>query len=155
MALEIERKFLVKNEQWRVAVEEEWRIVQGYLATTGTLTLRVRIKEDDAYLTIKGPPRGISRSEFEYAIPLDDAQAMLHELAILPVITKVRHRVRYADQVWDLDVFSGNNTGLELAEIELKRADERVALPPWVGAEVTGDPRYSNANLARHPFRDW
>jgi adenylate cyclase len=127
----------------------------GLPGDAGTLTLRVRIKEDDAYLTIKGPPRGITRSEFEYGIPLEDAQAMLHELAILPVITKVRHRVRYGDQAWDLDVFTGSNAGLELAEIELKRADERVGLPPWAGAEVTGDPRYSNANLARHPYRDW
>ena len=155
MALEIERKFLVKTEQWRIAVEQQWHLVQGYLATTGTLTLRVRIKDDEAYLTIKGPPLGITRSEFEYAIPLDDAQAMLHELAILPVITKVRYRVRHADHLWDLDVFTGNNVGLELAEIELKRADEHFALPPWAGTEVTGDPRYSNANLARHPFKDW
>jgi len=155
MALEIERKFLVKNDAWRDAVEQEWQIVQGYLATTGTLTLRVRMREDDAYLTIKGPPHGITRSEFEYPIPPADARAMLRELAILPVISKVRHRVHYGDRMWDLDVFSGANEGLELAEIELKRADEHVSLPPWAGAEVTADPRYSNANLARHPYKDW
>ena len=80
---------------------------------------------------------------------------MLHELAILPVIAKVRYQVRHTDHLWDLDVFSGANAGLVLAEIELERADERFALPPWAGAEVTADPRYSNANLARHPFKDW
>ncbi|HYN78647.1 MAG TPA: CYTH domain-containing protein [Lamprocystis sp. (in: g-proteobacteria)] len=155
MALEIERKFLVKDDRWRLAVEQQWNIVQGYLATTGTLTLRVRVRDDDAYLTIKGPPHGITRSEFEYQIPLEDAQAMLHELAIMPVVSKIRHQVRHADHLWEVDQFNGANAGLVLAEIELDRADERFALPHWAGAEVTADPRYSNANLARHPFNDW
>ena len=155
MGIEIERKFLVKNDSWRGSVECEWRILQGYLATTGTLTVRVRLKEDAAWLTLKGPPRGLVRSEFEYPIPAEDAEAMLRELAILPVIEKVRYRVPYSLHYWDLDVFTGDNAGLVLAEIELTREHEPFDLPGWAGVEVTGDPRYSNANLARRPFKDW
>ena len=155
MALEIERKFLVKNDAWRGAVECEWRILQGYLATTGDLTVRVRMRGDDAFLTIKGPPRGPVRSEFEYAIPPEDGEAMLRELAILPLIDKIRYRVPCGTHYWDLDVFAGDNAGLVLAEIELEREHEPFARPAWAGLEVTGDLRYSNANLARRPFKDW
>lgn len=155
MGIEIERKFLVKNDTWRASVQSERHIVQGYLATTGTLTLRVRIKDDEACLTIKGPPRGLVRSEFEYAIPVVDAQEMLSEFAIVALVTKVRFRVGHADHVWEVDVFEGENTGLELAEIELQSEHESFRLPSWAGDEVTGDPRYSNANLARRPFKDW
>jgi adenylate cyclase len=155
MGIEIERKFLVKNDTWRASVQSERHIVQGYLATTGTVTLRVRVRDDEGWLTIKGPPRGIVRSEFEYPIPVADAQAMLSELAILPVVAKRRYRVRHAGHVWDLDVFSGANAGLVLAELELETEHDSFPLPPWAGEEVTGDPRYSNANLARHPFKDW
>lgn len=155
MGIEIERKFLVKNDSWRGSVECEWRILQGYLATTGTLTVRVRLKEDSAWLTLKGPPRGLVRSEFEYPIPAEDAEAMLRELVILPVIEKVRYRVPHSLHYWDLDVFTGDNAGLVLAEIELTREHESFDLPGWAGIEVTGDPQYSNANLARRPFKDW
>ncbi|WP_295393184.1 CYTH domain-containing protein [uncultured Thiodictyon sp.] len=155
MALEIERKFLVKNDAWRGAVECEWRILQGYLATSGDLTVRVRLRGDDAFLTIKGPPRGPVRSEFEYAIPPEDGEAMLRELAILPLIDKTRYRVPCGAHYWDLDVFAGDNAGLVLAEIELKREHEPFEHPAWAGLEVTGDLRYSNANLARRPFKEW
>ena len=155
MALEIERKFLVQNDGWRGFVECEWRIVQGYLATTGELTVRVRLKDDAAYLTLKGPPRGLVRSEFEYSIPPADAEAMLRELAILPVIEKTRYRVRCGLHCWDLDVFAGDNAGLVVAEIELTGEQETFELPSWAGLEVTGDSRYSNASLARRPFREW
>ena len=155
MGLEIERKFLVRDDSWRNAVDGEWRILQGYLATTERVTLRVRILGDSARLTVKGPFRGISRSEYEYPIPVEDAWTMLQELAVLPVVDKVRYRVRHGGHAWDLDVFSGDNAGLVLAEIELQHPDERFELPLWAGLEVTGDPRYSNANLARHPFSCW
>lgn len=155
MALEIERKFLVKNDAWRGAVEGEWRILQGYLATSGDLTVRVRLRDDGAFLTIKGPPRGPVRSEFEYAIPAADGEAMLRQLAILPVIDKMRYRVPCGTHHWDVDVFAGDNAGLVLAEIELKREHEPFEHPHWAGLEVTGDPRYSNANLARRPFKEW
>lgn len=155
MGIEIERKFLVRNDAWRALAQSESRIRQGYLATTGTLTVRVRLTEDCAYLTLKGPPLGLVRSEFEYPIPPADGEAMLRELAILPVIEKVRYRVPCGQHHWDLDVFTGDNAGLVLAEIELTREHEPFELPDWAGLEVTGDPRYSNANLARRPFKEW
>jgi adenylate cyclase len=155
MGVEIERKFLVKDDSWRGAVMDWFPIVQGYLATTEQVTLRVRIQGTRACVTIKGPMRGISRSEYEYPIPVMDARAMLAELAVLPVIDKVRYRVRWGAHVWDLDLFGGDNAGLALAEIELERPDEPFERPPWAGLEVTGDPRYSNANLARRPFSRW
>jgi len=155
MGIEIERKFLVKNDSWRGYVEREWRIRQGYLATTGTLTVRIRLKDDAAWLTLKGPPLGLVRSEFEYPIPYEDGEAMLRELAILPVIEKSRYRIPCGEHYWDLDCFTGDNAGLVLAEIELTREHEPFELPGWAGAEVTSDPRYSNANLARRPFKDW
>ncbi|WP_295456863.1 CYTH domain-containing protein [uncultured Thiodictyon sp.] len=155
MALEIERKFLVKNESWRGAVEREWRILQGYLATSGDLTVRVRMRDGAAFLTIKGPPRGLVRSEFEYAIPPADGEAMLRELTILPLIDKMRYRVPCGAHYWDVDVFTGDNAGLVLAEIELKREHESFEHPSWLGLDVTDDLRYSNANLARRPFKEW
>ena len=155
MGLEIERKFLVKDDSWRDAVEGESRILQGYLVTAERVTLRVRIRGDGACITVKGPVRGIARLEYEYPIPLEDAETMLRELAELPPIEKVRYRVRCGAHVWDLDRFAGANAGLVLAEIELDRPDEPFERPSWAGLEVTGDPRYSNANLARRPFGLW
>lgn len=155
MAVEIERKFLVKDDSWRAGALGESQIVQGYLATTERVTLRVRIRDASAYLTVKGPVQGIARPEYEYPIPLADARSMLAGLAVLPLVEKVRYRVRWGAHVWDLDRFEGRNAGLAVAEIELGHADEPFELPPWAGAEVSADPRYSNANLARHPFRDW
>ncbi len=155
MGIEIERKFLVKDDSWRTAVEDESHILQGYLATAERLTLRVRIRGDCAYMTVKGPMQGISRSEYEYPIPMEDARTMLAELSVLPAIDKVRYRVRWGLHLWDLDRFAGDNAGLVLAEIELGRPDEPFELPPWAGLDVTGDPRYSNANLARNPFARW
>lgn len=155
MATEIERKFLVQNDGWRDAVESETRIMQGYLAENPSSTVRVRVAGERAFLTIKGPMRGLTRSEFEYPIPPDDAEAMLAELAVSPPIDKVRHKVRHGAHVWDLDVFAGENAGLVMAEVELASEDEDFQLPDWAGAEVTGDKRYYNVNLARNPFRRW
>lgn len=155
MALEIERKYLVMKDSWRDAVESERHVVQGYIATGGKATVRVRVKGDRAYLTIKGPSAGIGRSEYEYEIPVADGEAMLAELAVSPVVEKTRYRVRCGDHVWDLDVFAGANAGLVMAEVELGREDEAFTLPDWAGEEVTGDPRYYNVNLARQPFSTW
>jgi adenylate cyclase len=155
MALEIERKYLVMKDSWRDAVESERHVVQGYIAAGGKATVRVRVKGDRAYLTIKGPSAGIGRSEYEYEIPVADGEAMLAELAVSPVVEKTRYRVRCGDHVWDLDVFAGANAGLVMAEVELGREDEAFTLPDWAGEEVTGDPRYYNVNLARQPFSTW
>ena len=155
MAVEIERKFLVRNETWREQVEEETRILQGYLTQGGGATVRVRVKGDLAYLTIKGATSGISRLELEYRIPVEDAERMLRELAVSAVIEKTRYRVRCGHHLWDLDVFAGENTGLVLAEIELESEDAGFERPDWAGEEVSDDPRYFNARLALHPYRTW
>jgi adenylate cyclase len=155
MGVEIERKFLVKNDSWRARVEWEWHIMQGYLANNANATVRVRVRGDIAYLTIKGPGRGISRSEYEYPIPVTDAEAMLKELAVSPPVDKVRYRVRAGKHLWDLDVFAGENAGLVMAEVELAAEDEVFERPDWLGDEVSGDPRYFNVNLARNPYKHW
>jgi adenylate cyclase len=155
MGLEIERKFLVKNASWRDSVEDREPILQGYLAEAGRATVRVRAKGDRGFLTIKGKTTGVTRSEYEYEIPIEDARAMLETLSCLPVIDKVRHRVRCGARLWEVDVFAGENAGLVLAEIELASEEEPFELPDWAGAEVSDDPRYYNSNLARHPFCRW
>jgi adenylate cyclase len=129
--------------------------MQGYLAATGRLTLRARLQGDQGVLTVKGASRGISRSEFEYAIPAADAKAMLAELAEGALIEKTRYLVRVGAHLWEIDVFAGDNAGLVLAEIELSAEDEAFERPAWLGAEVSDDPRYYNANLTRHPYKDW
>ena len=155
MAVEIERKFLVKNDSWRSGIESQARVMQGYLASSADVTVRVRVKDQSAYLTIKGATSGISRSEYEYPIPIEDAQAMLRDLAMFPVIDKTRYRVRAGGHLWDLDLFAGENEGLVMAEVELGSEDEAFEMPEWAGKEVTGDPRYYNVNLAQHPFKHW
>ncbi|MEA3276617.1 MAG: CYTH domain-containing protein [Pseudomonadota bacterium] len=155
MGVEIERKFLVKNDSWRDQVESEAHVMQGYLANNANATVRVRVKGEDAFLTIKGGGEGIRRSEYEYPIPVSDAEAMLRELAVSPAIDKVRYKVKCGDHFWDLDFFAGDNQGLVMAEVELSTEDETFEMPDWAGEEVSGDPRYYNVNLARNPYRHW
>jgi adenylate cyclase len=155
MGVEIERKFLVKNTSWRDAVEGQDAILQGYLAETERASVRVRVKGDRGFLTIKGAAAGVSRAEFEYGIPLEDARAMLDTLSSLAVIEKVRYRVRSGRHLWELDVFAGENAGLVLAELELTSEDEPFELPDWAGEEVSSDARYYNLSLARNPFSRW
>ncbi len=155
MGVEIERKFLVVGDSWRGNVAQETHIVQGYLASTATLTLRIRIRGDRAYLTLKGTSTNISRSEFEYEVPVADARAMLDELAQGPVIDKVRHLVPVGGHTWEVDVFAGDNAGLVMAEVELGSEDEVFVKPAWAGLEVSDDDRYYNVNLARSPFSVW
>jgi adenylate cyclase len=155
MATEIERKFLVVNDSWRDGVESESHLMQGYLSEGKTATVRVRIKGDAAFLTIKGKMQGISRSEYEYPIPVADAEAMLRELSVSPPIDKTRYRVRCGEHVWDLDLFHGDNAGLIMAEVELEHADEAFEMPTWAGQEVSADLCYYNVNLAKNPYRRW
>ncbi|MGQ9658947.1 MAG: CYTH domain-containing protein [Thermochromatium sp.] len=155
MAYEIERKFLVVGEGWRDQVEDATRLVQGYLTEDARTTVRVRICGTRAWLTLKGQTQGISRLEFQYPIPIDEAEILLRELAVLPLIEKTRYRVRHGGHVWELDVFAGANAGLVLAELELERVDEAFERPDWLGAEVSDDPRYFNVNLARYPYGNW
>lgn len=130
-------------------------MVQGYLRADAGGSVRVRITGAGALLNIKGPARGISRAEFEYAIPPADARVMLDTLCVGRPIEKVRYRISHADHVWELDVFSGDNQGLVVAEVELAREDDAPEIPGWVGREVTGEARYYNAALALYPFCQW
>lgn len=151
MAQEIERKFLVAGDGWRSAVESSARLQQGYLSTSAKATVRVRIYDDrEAVLTLKGKAEGISRAEFEYAIPLDDARELM-EMSRPNVIEKRRYNVPFASHIWEVDVFEGHHTGLVTAEVEMVSADEHVQLPDWVGREVSHDDRYANASLSRTP----
>ena len=129
------------------------RIAQGYLSTVPERTVRVRIKGEKGYLTVKWRNAGIRRAEYEYEIPLADAEAML-ELCEQPLIEK-RYLVPCEGYTWEVDVFAGANEGLIVAEIELPAEDTPFEKPAWLGAEVSGDARYYNANLIRHPYRDW
>lgn len=154
MAIEIERKFLVCGDSWRQgATGTTYR--QGYLSLAPERTVRVRIAGDRGILTIKGKTVGMARSEFEYPIPLAEAAQLLDELCLRPLIEKTRYKVPYGGKTWEIDVFSGDNRGLILAEVELDSCDEPVELPPWAGQEVTADPRYYNASLSQSPYRNW
>ncbi len=155
MATEIERKFLVKDDSWRAQVISETRYKQGYLANQERASVRVRIGAGRAFLNIKSATIGAKRHEFEYEIPLQDAEDMLLHIAAGPCIDKVRYEVPHGDHVWELDVFHGENAGLVVAEIELEAEDEPFDKPAWAGMEVTGDPRYYNAMLVRHPYSRW
>ena len=155
MAIEIERKFLVVGETWRDQVQSSTHIMQGYIAHTPEVTVRVRVKGDQGFLTIKGASRGIGRHEFEFPIPRAEAEEMLRELAVMPPIDKVRHHIPIGKHVWELDVFAGENAGLVMAEIELTDHGEDFVLPDWAGQEVSDDQRYFNVNLARTPYRQW
>jgi len=154
MGTEIERKFLVKGDSWRQgATGTVYR--QGYLSTVKERTVSVRTVGDVGWLTIKGLTRGATRTEFEYAVPLADATQMLNELCEQPLIEKTRYRIPHAGLVWEVDEFAGVNEGLIVAEVELSSEDQQVELPAWVDAEVSGDPRYFNANLVAHPYSRW
>lgn len=153
MNIEIERKFLLKNDNWREgAVGVHYK--QAYLNEKGDNTVRVRIEGEKAKLTIKGKSSNISRLEFEYDIPMADAEA-LFTLAKPPIVEKYRYKIMYAGNCWEVDEFLGMNRGLVVAEIELESETQSFEKPDWIGMEVSGDKRYTNANLARKPYCEW
>jgi adenylate cyclase len=154
MGREIERKFLVTGGGWRKGAKRSG-LSQGYLYAGKDKSVRVRLEDGRGTVTIKGPTRGAGRAEYEYAIPSRDARELLRSLCEKPLIIKTRSRVRHAGLVWEIDEFGGDNDGLIVAEVELRRSGQKVALPPWVGREVTNDPRYLNANLFKKPYRSW
>lgn len=154
MGIEIERKFLVASDAWRAGVSRSTRFSQGYLSRDPARTVRVRLAGEQAFLTIKGATLGAARAEFEYAVPVADARALL-AICDGPVVEKVRSLCPYEGMTWEVDEFLGANAGLVLAEIELDTEDQPFARPPWLGAEVTGDARFVNANLAVRPFTSW
>jgi CYTH domain-containing protein len=152
MAIEIERKFLVVGDGWRTSDGVLYR--QGYLNRDKMRTVRVRQAGDQAFLTIKGKTTGISRAEFEYPIPVAEAQDLL-VLCDGGLIEKIRHKMTYAGLLWEIDEFLGDNAGLVVAEVELKTAEQAIELPVWVGVEVSDDAKYYNSNLSTYPFSSW
>lgn len=152
MAKEIERKFRV-DPSWRPS-DDGVAFEQGYLSSHADRVVRVRVEGDRAKLTVKGATRGVTRSEFEYAIPVEDAVAMM-ALCEKPIITKRRHVVMHEGKKWEVDVFGGENAGLVIAELELASEDEAFAKPVWALDDVSDDPRYYNSNLVKTPFSRW
>lgn len=154
MAIEIERKFLVKDEVWRTGRVGE-AIRQGYLCALPEQSVRVRTVGRRAFLTIKASKSGFSRHEYEYEIPFGDAGEMLDRICERPLIEKTRYALDVAGLEWTIDVFAGDNAGLVVAEVEVGREDQEIEIPHWVDREVTGDPRFFNVNLFRHPYSAW
>ena len=161
MALEIERKFLVTGDGWRMAAHAVVPMAQGYINDLGAMdhggqkaSVRVRIQGEEAFLNLKSRELGRSRQEFDYPIPVEDARALL-ALCVGGMIDKRRHLVEYGGHLWEVDEFLGENAGLVVAEIELSSVEEAFEPPPWLGREVTEEPRYYNLALAAHPYARW
>ena len=154
MGIEIERKFLIDTSKLPT-LKNGYQIKQGYIQTVDHTTVRVRIRDKEAFLTIKGKSVGASRLEFEYPIPLQDANDMLSNLCQTSFIDKTRYLVKHEGHLWEVDIFRGQNLGLVIAEIELESEDETFTLPNWVTKEVTDDKRYFNSNLIEHPYSNW
>jgi adenylate cyclase len=152
MPLEIERKFRVNGDGWKLAVARRTLLRQGYLANTGRASIRVRIADEQAWISVKAMVAGPARAEYEYAVPVPEAAEMLDALCERPFIEKWRHIVPVAEHEWEIDEFLGDNAGLVVAEIELRAADEDFAMPNWLGAEVTNDRRFYNSSLVRRPW---
>lgn len=155
MGVEIERKFLVDNEQWKQLVKpvgKHYR--QGYILSETTKTIRVRITDEFGYITIKGVTQGFSRKEYEYVIPVNEGAELLDNFAVSE-LEKVRYCINFDGKVWEVDEFLGDNQGLLVAEIELEYETETFKLPAWVTIEVTGDDKYYNSNLSIKPFNKW
>ncbi len=155
MPTEIEKKFLVLNDTWRDGNPPAIRMRQGYLAGTEKSSVRIRIEGKNANLNIKSATLGIRRQEYEYEIPIEEAQEMLDNLAEGPLVEKTRYHVQVGQHRWELDVFEGENAGLVVAEIELDHENEVFVRPAWLGREVSHDKRYYNVCLAQHPYKEW
>ncbi|VAW93548.1 hypothetical protein MNBD_GAMMA22-777 [hydrothermal vent metagenome] len=155
MALEIERKYLLKNDSWRSLCCEGKKYIQGYLIGSDLASVRIRLEGDNAFLNIKSMSLGIVRSEYEYVLPNDDAVEMLENLCVKPLISKTRYIVIYQNKKWEIDVFEGDNSGLIVAEIELQSESEKFGIPDFIDKEVSDDPRYYNVNLVEHPYSQW
>ncbi|MGA9534728.1 MAG: CYTH domain-containing protein [Desulfobacterales bacterium] len=153
MALEIERKFLVKENDWRNGQGTMYR--QGYLNSDENRNVRVRVINDRGYLTVKGISQGATRVEYEYEIPKAEADAMLDNLCEQPLIIKMRFKIEFKGFVWEVDEFLGENQGLTIAELELESENQVFIKPEWIGEEVTGDPKYFNSNLIHRPYSKW
>jgi adenylate cyclase len=155
MGIEIERKFLVQDDSWRAGAGPGRLYRQGYITPGPPAAIRVRLDDTEARLHVKQATTAIVRTEFEYVIPREDAVDILETLCADRVIEKTRYRIPFAGHTWEVDLFHGNNDGLVVAEIELDDPDQPFDKPPWLGKEVSGDPRFLNTYLALHPYRIW
>jgi adenylate cyclase len=155
MALEIERKFLLRSDEWRSQVATRMLMRQGYLSSGSRCSIRVRIADEQAWLNLKAKRSGMTRLEYEYPIPRRDADEILEQLCEGSLIEKYRHELRLGSHTWEIDEFLGDNAGLSVAEIELDDESEAFERPSWLGVEVTHDERYYNFNLAKRPFNSW
>ena len=154
MAKEIERKFLIANNDWKKYCDEGTSIKQGYLSSQPERTVRIRLVNEKGILTIKSKNIGITRNEFEYQIPYKDGLELL-TMCEKPLIEKTRYRLTENNKEWEIDIFEGENEGLEIAEIELSHENEELVIPKWLRAEVSHDKRYYNSNLVKSPFKNW
>lgn len=155
MALEIERKYLIHQDKWDNFPKPEGQTYrQGYILKDPDKTIRVRVTETTAYLTIKGASTGFTRTEFEYEIPKEEGIELLDNFAVSE-LSKIRYKIIHADKLWEVDVFLGDNEGLIVAEIELESEDETFGIPEWISTEVTGEDKYYNSNLSANPFKNW
>ena len=152
--IEIERKYLVKSEAWK---ENSKGVLyrQGYLSIAPGRTVRVRLEGEAGKITIKGKKQNGSGDEFEYDIPGDDASYLIDHLCLKPIIKKLRYKISFRGNIWEIDEFLGENLGLILAEIELDSPEQKFEKPDWIGEEVTEDPKYKNANLVNNPYSRW
>ena len=155
MALEIEHKFLVKDNSWQEHINKSMEYKQGYLISDNKKSVRIRTTENNAWLNIKSATIGTQRHEYEYEIPITDALEILNNLCEKPLIEKTRHLVPYKWHTWEIDVFKGENEGLIIAEIELGRIGEHFHIPPWAGVEVTQEIKYYNNMLCKNPYKNW
>ncbi len=155
MAVEIEHKYLLANDSWRLQVSHTVIYRQGYLSAQAHISIRVRVSDEKAWLNIKSAVIGTHRHEYEYEIPLPDAEEILHELCRKPLIEKKRHFVIVDGFTWEIDEFFGENEGLIVAEIELATIGQSFPEPAWLGLQVTNDMRYYNNNLAHYPYSQW
>ena len=155
MGVEIERKFLVDDVKWALVAKPAGKLYrQGYILSEEKRTVRIRVTDNAAYITLKGASTGVSRNEYEYTIPVDEGNEILNDFAT-SLIEKVRYEITYAGKLWEVDVFSGANKGLIVAEIELNHEDEAFEKPEWAGQEVSHDHRYSNASLSVYAYSEW
>ncbi len=162
MGIEIERKYLVNEDKWRSHKEylqsqsliQGQSYCQGYILANNETTVRVRIAGEQGYLTIKSKTVGLTRTEFEYLIPVQDAQEMLHNLCIKPLIEKFRYKITIDNLIWEVDEFEGENKGLIIAEVELENEAQAINIPPWIEQEVN-EQKYFNFYLVKHPYSQW
>ncbi|MDB1145345.1 MAG: CYTH domain-containing protein [Alcaligenaceae bacterium] len=156
MSIEIERKYLIKNDTWRHHVKADQHITQGYIKSVDA-TVRIRCYQTSrtAEITVKGKRQGISRLEFEYAIPYDEAREMQDKLCQKRLVEKTRHLIEYHGMLWELDEFHGDNEGLFVAEVELTEEQQIIDLPDWVGEDVSFQAKYRNSQLCVNPYKNW